>query len=55
MTQKDIQKAYTFAKTYISDKEADNDLLEDIVQIGIQMAINGEIVLDDEGFVIKID
>jgi hypothetical protein len=54
MKKKQIQEAYKIANRYVSDNP-DNFELECLVQIGLQMALSGEVLFDKEDKIIRIE
>ena len=61
MTKEQIERAYTEARRYkeiselYGDKRSEEDYRKDFVQIGMSMALNGEILYDEKGNIIRID
>jgi len=55
MTKDKIQQAYKEANDYVANNPANYEL-EDLVNLGIQMAINGEVCYKEEdGTIQRID
>lgn len=48
MNQKQIKEAYRLANKYAETKE-------EAVQVGIQMALNGELIFDENDNILSID
>lgn len=54
MTKEQIQEAYDIAFGHSIDSSRITDI-KDFVQIGMQMAINGEVLYDEDGSILYID
>lgn len=54
MKKEKITEAYKQAEQYVKDNP-DNFDLQGLVQIGFQMAINDEILYDDNGRILRIE
>lgn len=59
MTKEQIQKAYEVAEKYFDNHKDyrlyNHELMKDFVNIGIQMALQGEVIFDSEGALQRID
>lgn len=53
MTKEQIQEAHEIAQRYLKSKHGSN--ISDYVQIGLQYAINGEVLYNEDGSIIHID
>lgn len=54
MTEQQIEQAYLIADDYINNHQ-DDWTTEDIVQIAIQLCLNGEVFYNSDGTVQRID
>lgn len=56
MTKEKIQEAYEIASEYLLDPFIeDKNNIKDLVQIGIQMALNGEVLYNEDGTVNRVE
>tara|TARA_R110002012_G_scaffold307551_1_gene513049 strand:- start:464 stop:640 length:177 start_codon:yes stop_codon:yes gene_type:complete len=58
MTAEKIQEAYRISRSYVHTfykERGQHNIEKDVVQIGIQMAINGEVSYNEDGTVKRID
>ena len=61
MTKEQIERAYTEARRYkeiselYGDERSEEEYMKDFVQIGMSMALNGEVLYSDNGSIHRIE
>ena len=55
MTKEQIQEAYSIAKDYINDPSVYPGMIEEVIQIAFQLAINGEVLYNEDGTIQRIE